>query len=64
MGSSGPSRLGTNDMSARSSGSSRQGTNSMSLNISQDKSHQHQAGDKRKLMKAMMMMMMMMIGYH
>ena len=48
MGSSGPSRLGTNDMSARSSGSSRQGTNSMSLNINQDKSHHHQAGDKRK----------------
>ena len=48
MGSSGPSRLGTNDMFARSSGSSRQGTNSMSLNINQDKSHHHQAGDKRK----------------
>ena len=48
MGSSGPSRQGTNDMSARSSGSSRQGTNSMSLNINQDKSHHHQAGDKRK----------------
>ena len=48
MGSSGPSRQGTNDMSTRSSGSSRPGTNSMSLNINQGKSHHHQAGDKRK----------------
>ena len=35
-------------MSAGSCGSSRQGTSSMSLNINQDKSHHHQAGDKRK----------------
>ena len=48
MGSSGPSKQGTNDMSTGSSGSSRQGTNSMSLNTNQDKSHHHQAGDKRK----------------
>ena len=48
MGSSGRSRQGTNDMSTGSSGSSRPGTNSMSLNINQDKSHHHQAGDKRK----------------
>ena len=48
MGSSGPSRQGTNDMPTGSNGSSRQGTNSMSLNINQDKSHHHQAGDKRK----------------
>ena len=48
MGSSGPSRQGTNDMSKGSSESSRQGTNSMSLNINQDNSHHHQAGDKRK----------------
>ena len=48
MGSSGPPRQGTNDMSTGSSGSCRQGTNSMSLNINQDKSHHHQAGDKRR----------------
>ena len=48
MGSSGLSRQGTNDMSAGPSGSSRQGTNTMSLNINQDKSYHHQAGDKRK----------------
>ena len=48
MGSSGPSRQETNDMSTGSSESSRQGTNSMSLNINQDKSHHHEAGDKRK----------------
>ena len=48
MGSSGPSRQETNNMSTGSSESSRQGTNSMYLNINQDKSHHHQAGDKRK----------------
>ena len=48
MGSSGLSRQGTNDMSAGPSGSSRQGTNTLSLNINQDKSYHHQAGDKRK----------------
>ena len=48
MRSSGPSREDTNDMSIGSSGSSRLETNSMSLNINQDKSHHHQAGDKTK----------------
>ena len=48
MGPRGPSRQGTNDMSTESSGSSRQGANSMSLTINQEKSHHHQAGDKRK----------------
>ena len=48
MGSSGPSKQGTNDTSTGPSGSSRQGTNSMSLDTNQDKSHHHQAGDKRK----------------
>ena len=48
MGSSGSSGQGTNDMSTGSSRSSRQKTNSMSLNLNQDKSHHHQAGDKRK----------------
>ena len=48
MGSSGPSRQGTNDMSTGSSGSSRQGTKSMPLNINQGKSHHHQAGNKGK----------------
>ena len=48
MGSSGLSRQGTYDMFTGSSGSSIQGTNSTSLNLNQDKSHHHQAGDKRK----------------
>ena len=47
MGFSVPSRQGANDMSTGSSGSSRQRTNSMPLNINQDKSHHHQAGDKK-----------------